>query len=158
MTRGGPGGQLPTGGAPRPFALAGIYQNTLQARPPIRWGSNRTPADNRSRTRRKGAAPAAPFRETESVRPIETQRSVEQPGHRGAVGGRRRPPPEGPDAPGGDGLDRREEDGQVEADRPVLHVEEVEPLVGLEGGAVAGLHLPEAGDPGADPLAGDELL
>src|SRR3989442_15242778 len=90
MTRGGPGGQLPTGGAPRPFALAGIYENTLQARPPIRWGSNRTPADNRSRTRRKGAAPAAPFRETESVRPIETQpQSSSQDTEALSAGGRR---------------------------------------------------------------------
>src|SRR5690606_39923854 len=38
----------------------------------------------------------------------------------------------------------------VEADRPVLDVVEVEPLVGVEGRVVAGLDLPQPGDPGAD--------
>ncbi len=61
MARGGPGGHVHPNGAPRPIALAGILNATVQAQPPIRWGSNRTLPDNRFRTRRKGAAEAAPF-------------------------------------------------------------------------------------------------
>ena len=51
-------------------------------------------------------------------------------------------------------LDRADDDQQVERDRPVLDVEEVEAAVGLERRVVAGLDLPQAGDARRRPTRG----
>jgi len=58
---GGPAGNCQPDGAPRPFALARILKTRLQGQPPISRGSKGTARDNRFRTRRKGAAFAAPL-------------------------------------------------------------------------------------------------
>ncbi len=50
--------------------------------------------------------------------------------------------------PQGQVLDRGQEDDEVEEERAVLDVVEVQALVGVEGRVVAGLDLPQAGDAG----------
>ena len=50
-----------------------------------------------------------------------------------------------------------EQDDQVEQQRPVVDVEQVEAAVGLERRVVPGLDLPQAGDAGAHLVAGLQL-
>ena len=52
---------------------------------------------------------------------------------------------------------RVSEDREVESDRPVVNVEEIEALVGAEGRVVASLALPETGDSGAHLIPTPEL-
>src|SRR5437879_3892197 len=68
-------------------------------------GTIGTARDNLFRTWKKGP-PERPLVETRRAR---HDSSVEQPGHRGAVGGRSGTPAQRPDAPRGHGLDGRQE-------------------------------------------------
>ena len=55
-------------------------------------------------------------------------------------------------------LDRGDDDRDVERERPVLDVEDVEALVRVERRVVAGLDLPQAGDARRHRLAGEQIL
>ena len=54
-------------------------------------------------------------------------------------------------------VDRPEQDDHVQGQRPVLDIEQVEALIGLERGIVTGFDLPQAGDAGAHLVAGVQL-
>ena len=82
-------------------------------------------------------------------------------GERGVVGRRRRLRHLAP-APAGEGahdevLDGGQQDDQIERQRPVLDVVQVEAVVGVERRVVPGLDLPQAGDAGAHVVAGVEV-
>ena len=106
--------------------------------PPVRRAAVR----RRRFTRRpRSSRPARPTTGWGSNRPRRwTGPASGAPSTPGDVGRRRsdHPPPDDPDGLG--------EDHQVQPDRPVLHVEQVQPPVDREGGLVAAFDLPEPGD------------